>query len=218
MLPSGAVGLGEVEGFVLAGGASSRMGADKAHLRLGGRTLVGRAADALGAVCRRVSVVSAKPDAAEFGLPVVADLFRGVGALGGLHAALAGASARWVAVLSCDLPFASGPLFERLASFRGPDFDAVAPRQPDGRPQPLCALYAQAPCLAAAEELLRAGELRPRVLLERVRTRWAEWDELKDLPGAARLFLNLNTPEDFAAAEKLQQQKPGRQGGRRESH
>lgn len=176
------------------------MGADKAHLRLGGRTLVARAADALGAVTRKVCVVSSKPDAGAFGLTVVPDVFRGLGALGGLHAALARASCEWAAVLSCDLPFATGALFERLASFRGPALDAVAPLQEDGRPQPLCALYAPSRCLPVAEELIRAGELRPRALLSRVRTRWVAWDELKDLDGSARFFLNLNTPADYERA------------------
>jgi len=195
--------MSEVEGFILAGGASSRMGEDKAHLRLGGRTLVGRAAAALGGVAGRVSVVSSKPDAAAFGLPVVADRLGGRGALGGLHAALAHASAGWALILSCDLPFVTDALCERLASLRGPDADAVAPVQPDGRPQPLCALYARAACLPAAEELLRAGELRPRALLARVRTRWVSFDEVADLDGSEHFFRNLNTPEDFAEALRV---------------
>jgi molybdopterin-guanine dinucleotide biosynthesis protein A len=194
--------MAEIEGFILAGGASSRMGVDKAHLRLGGQTLVGRAAEALRAVCGRVSVVSSKPDAHQFGLPVVRDLFEGRGALGGLHAALAHASAGWVAVLSCDLPFVSGALFERLKALRPPDSDAVAPLQPDGRPQPLCALYSRAASLPLADELIRAHELRPRVLLSRLRTRWISHEELDDLGGSQHFFRNLNTPEDFAEAEK----------------
>lgn len=193
----------EIEGFILAGGASSRMGADKAHLRLGGRTLVGRAAEALGAVCASVSLVSSKPDAGAFGLPIVPDVFAGRGALGGLHAALAHARAPWVAVLSCDLPFASGALLGRLASLRAPDAEAVAPLQLDGRPQPVCALYARAACLPAAAELIGADELRPRALLARLRTRWVAPEEWADLAGSEHFFLNLNTPDDFARAEKI---------------
>lgn len=195
--------MAEIEGYILAGGASSRMGADKAHLRLGGATLVGRAAGALGEVARGVRVVSSKTDAGEFGLPVVPDLFEGRGALGGLHAALADASAEWAAVLSCDLPFVTGALITRLASLCGPEFDAVAPLQTDGRPQPLCALYAPARCRPALDEQMRAGELRPRLLLARLRTRWVAPDEWADLPGAAHFFLNLNTPADYAAAERI---------------
>lgn len=190
----------ELEGFILAGGASSRMGADKSRLVLGGRTFVERAAEALAGVAPKISVVSARESDAGLGLPLVRDLFVGAGALGGLHAALAGCRAPWAAVVSCDLPFVTGEMFERLASLSGPAFDAVAPRQPDGRAQPLCALYARDACLRAAERLLRAGERRPRVLLAEVRTRWVAPGDLADLPGSGRFFTNVNTPADYDLA------------------
>ncbi|HEY0080011.1 MAG TPA: molybdenum cofactor guanylyltransferase [Pyrinomonadaceae bacterium] len=196
----------EIEGFILAGGASSRMGTDKARLPLDGRSLVERVAGALSRVVGRVSVVSSKADAGAWGLPVVADIHEGCGALGGIHAALAHAEASWAAIVSCDLPFVTGELFARLKALReteeagGDAFDAVAPLQPDGRAQPLCALYARRPALEEAERLLRSGELRPRVLLARLRTRWVEPAELADLPNAALFFLNVNTPEDYADA------------------
>jgi molybdopterin-guanine dinucleotide biosynthesis protein A len=198
----------EIEGFILAGGASSRMGTDKAHLRLDGQTFVEKAACALRAVAARVSVVSSKPDSAAFGLPVIADVYENRGAFGGLHAALAHARAPWIAVVSCDLPFVTGEVFERFATFIGDDREAVAPLQPDGREQPLCALYARAQCLEVAEELLRAGELRPRVLLRRTRTRWVAFDELADLTQAELFFRNINTPEDYR--EALAAPLPGR--------
>src|ERR671936_100083 len=172
----------DLEGFILAGGASSRMGEDKSRLRLGGRTFVETIAGPLGPVASRVSLVSSRPRA------------EARGALGGIHAALAGCRAHCALVVSCDLPFVTRELFERLLSPRAGGEDAVAPVQPDGRPQPLCALYAAAPCGRAAEELIRAGELRPRELLRRVRTRWVAFTELADLPHSALFFENVNTP------------------------
>lgn len=194
--------MGDIEGFILAGGLSSRMGADKSRLRLGGRTFVELAAGALGAVAGRVSVVGSRPGVAEHGLPVVADVYEGLGAIGGLHAALSACEARWAAVVSCDLPFASGELFARLASLRGGGAQAVAPLQVDGRPQPLCALYEAAVCRAAAEELIRAGQLRPRVLLEKLSTRWVAFAQLSDLEGSRLFFANVNTPEDYEKAKE----------------
>src|SRR5205085_11384931 len=85
----------EIEGFILAGGASSRMGRDKARLRLGGATFVARIAGALHTITPQVRLVSARPDSAELNLPVVPDLFRECGALGGLHAALKVCRASW---------------------------------------------------------------------------------------------------------------------------
>jgi molybdopterin-guanine dinucleotide biosynthesis protein A len=189
----------DTEGFILAGGLSSRMGVDKSRLRLGRRTLVEIAAGALATVSERVRVVGSRPGVEAHGLTVVRDVHEGLGALGGLHAALAACGAPWAAVVSCDLPFVTAELFERLASLRGEEVDAVAPLQEDGRPQPLCALYA-ARCLRAAERLIRAGELRPRALLQTVRTRWVTFEELSDLEGSGLFFENVNTPADYAAA------------------
>src|SRR5687768_14439706 len=123
--------MSDVEGFILAGGASSRMGADKSQLRLGGRTLVERVAHALRPLAARVSVVSSRPDASVFGLAVIPDIHESSGALGGLHAALRGCAADWAAVVSCDLPFVTDELLLRLASFRVEGVEAVAPHQRD---------------------------------------------------------------------------------------
>jgi molybdopterin-guanine dinucleotide biosynthesis protein A len=190
-----------VEGFILAGGASSRMGADKAALALGGETLVARASRALAGVAARVSVVSSRAGHDRFGLPVVPDVHAGAGALGGLHAALGACRAPWALVVSCDLPFVTPELFARLASFADDALDAVAPVQPDGRPQPLCALYAARACLAASGRLLEEGERRPRVLLRQVRTRWVSPDELSDLTRAEHFFTNVNTPAEYERAK-----------------
>jgi molybdenum cofactor guanylyltransferase len=190
----------DTEGFILVGGLSSRMGEDKSRLRLGGRTFVEIAAGALATVSSGVSVVGSRPGVESHGMPVVRDLHEGLGALGGLHAALAACAKPWAAVVSCDLPFVTAELFERLASLRGRDVEAVAPVQDDGRPQPLCALYAAAPCLETAERLIRAGELRPRALLREVRTRWVPFHELSDLDGSDLFFANVNTPADYEKA------------------
>jgi len=201
--------MSEAEGFILAGGASSRMGTDKAHLRLGGRTFTERAAAALGAIATRISIVSARPESVGLNLPVVEDIYRDCGALGGLHAALSACRAPWAAVVSCDLPFVTGELFARLRGLRTEDAAAIVPRQPDGRPQPLCALYSPARCLELAARLLHEGERRPRVLLQQARTRWVVPEELADLSDAELFFLNVNTPTDYERARERMKEVGG---------
>jgi len=196
-----------VEGFILAGGASSRMGTDKARLMLDGRTFLEHIAGALHAIAPNISMVGARPVSFGASLPVVADIHRDCGALGGIHAALRASRAPWAAIVSCDLPFVTGELFLRLKDFCDEDTDAVAPLQSDGRPQPLCALYSPAGCLEFVEQLLREGERRPRVLLRQVRTRWVVPTELVDLPDAGLFFMNVNTPEDYKRACELAKEK-----------
>jgi molybdopterin-guanine dinucleotide biosynthesis protein A len=191
----------EVEGFILVGGASRRMGADKAGLKLGGRSFVERVAEALGLITTNIRLVGARDERFSLDFPIIRDVYSEWGALGGLHAALAACRTPWAAVVACDLPFVTGELFRRLASLRE-NFDAVVPVQMDGRPQPLCALYRQETCAARASELIAAGERRPRRLLTEVETRWVAQTELADLHHSALFFTNVNTPEDFAQARE----------------
>lgn len=189
----------EIEGFVLVGGASSRMGRDKARLSLQGRSFVERVAEAVGMVAGRVNLVGAKDVNSSLMYGNVPDVYAGWGALGGLHAALAACRAEWAAVVACDLPFVTGELFARLMSFRE-DAEAVVPVQRDGRLQPLCALYRTHPCAERARELIEQGERRPRRLVQMVRARMVEWRELMDLNDAQLFFENVNTPEDYTQA------------------
>ena len=199
----------EIEGFILAGGASSRMGTGKAFLELGGRIFVRRIHAALAHVATDARLVGCGQElAAAAALTVVPDLHVKWGALGGLHAALQACRAEWAAVVACDLPFVTGELFVRLASLRE-NFDAVVPVQPDGRWQPLCALYRTKVCSARVEELIAAGERRPRALLEQVKTRRVAFEELSDLKGARNFFINVNTPEDYADAVEIEGREKG---------
>lgn len=194
-----------IEAFILAGGASSRMGTDKSRLLLDGQTFTERIANTLLTVVSTVTLVGRSSDHPAF--KSTEDVYPQWGALGGLHAALSACSADWAIVVACDLPFVSRDLFIRLASVRG-NFAAVAPVQRDGRPQPLCAIYRVSPCLAMAEKLIQSGERRPGTLLQSVRTRWVAFKELTDLKGANRFFDNLNTPEDYSRAQQNGESPP----------
>jgi molybdenum cofactor guanylyltransferase len=197
-----------IEGFVLAGGASSRMGTDKARLVLGGETFIERIAGALQAVASPVMIVGSRREGENDRvrlngnlLPVIPDVFEKWGALGGLHAALSAARTEWAVVVACDLPLVTSDLFLHLAGLRA-DYDAVAPVQEDGRPQPLCAFYRVEACRPATEKLIKAGERRPVTLLQSVHTRWVAFGELADLNGASQFFENVNTPDDYARAQR----------------
>lgn len=190
--------MAEIEGFILVGGKSSRMGTDKARLRLGSQSFTEMVAAGLSSVSASVRLVGG-PQAAGGKWEVVPDAHKEWGALGGLHAALRACRSEWAAIVACDLPFVTGQLFQRLASLRQ-NFEAVIPVQADGRPQPLCALYRRAACLSHAEELIAAGEHRPRLLIKRARARAVAPAELADLEAAELFFTNVNTPEDYERA------------------
>jgi len=186
----------DLQAFILAGGASSRMGTDKSQLPLEGQTFTERIAETLRKLTNSVSVVGREADAR---LPSVADVYPQWGALGGLHAALAACKREWAIVVACDLPFVTAELFLFLAEKRV-DHDAVVPVQRDGRPQPLAALYRVDPCRQRATELIEAGRRRPLDLLAAVKTHWISFAEIRNLDQAERFFVNINTPSDYYEA------------------
>ena len=201
--------LDAVAGFILAGGESRRMGTEKARLVLDGQSFVERIARELSSVTSSIKVVGDKVSPAEINLHVnppidiqaAPDIYPQWGALGGVHAALSACSDSWALVVACDFPFVTGELFARLTRLCG-EFEAVAPIQPDGIPQPLCSLYRVEPCLRVAERLIKSGERKPITLLQSVRTRWVLFNELSHLKGADCFFDNINTPQDYVRVKK----------------
>jgi molybdenum cofactor guanylyltransferase len=187
----------QIEAFILAGGASRRMGTDKSQLLIDDQTLLERITATLLEITDLITIVGKPPNASP--LPSVQDVYPQWGALGGLHAALTACRREWAIVVACDLPYVTSALFAHLAALRV-DHEAVVPVQNDGRPQPLAALYRIEPCRQRATELIEAGRRRPLDLLEHVNTRWVSFDEIMNLEQAERFFVNINTPEDYYEA------------------
>jgi len=105
-------------GIVLAGGASRRMGRDKAFLELDGRTLIEVVVERMARVCAEVLVVAsdARPYAG-LGAQLVEDRFHGVGVLGGLHAGLEAAAYELTLAVGCDMPFLNPDLLRAFAGW-----------------------------------------------------------------------------------------------------
>ncbi len=190
----------QVAGFILAGGASSRMGRDKALLEIGGVPLLARSAQLLEPLVGPVIVVGAPERYASLGLRVVADDRSGVGPLGGLATALRLCEAPWALVVGCDLPYLSADwltwLLERaLAS----PAEAVVPESSRGL-EPLCAVY-RAQCAPALAQAIARGvrkvtDALAEVFFERVAA--IEW---QGLDPRGTLLKNMNTPEDYEEAQ-----------------
>jgi molybdopterin-guanine dinucleotide biosynthesis protein A len=189
-----------VAAFILAGGQSTRMGADKAFVALDGRTLLARALELARAVTTDVRIVSDPAKFAQFA-PVVEDVFRGCGPLGGIHAALRASAVELNLMLAVDVPFVSPALLEFLIA-RARSCDAlVTVARAGGRWQPLCAVYRRE-FAEAAESALQQGRYKIDALFDVVRTLAIEEEELAGAGFSVSLFRNLNTREEVEAARE----------------
>jgi len=200
----------DVEGFILVGGASSRMGADKSRLVLNGRTTASLLTEALRPVTSNVSAVGSSADPSDSSIRHIPDRHKRWGPLGGIQASLQASASEYCLIVACDLPFLTSELFAHLIQFMSEangTLDAVVPLQSDGRPQPLCAVYQKVPCLTAAEESIGLGEHTPRAMLDKVKTRYVNFSEFANLPGSGNFFFNLNRPEDYERAKEIARQR-----------
>jgi molybdopterin-guanine dinucleotide biosynthesis protein A len=188
----------KADGFVTAGGNSSRMGRDKAWLELDSVTMIERVIAALRPVTAGVTVIANRSEYARLNLPVVADTHPGIGPLEAIRTALAHSRQPRVALVGCDLPFITSDLFRYLLRVGG-GAQAVVPLDEEGQIEPLCAIYSTA-ALAHVSALIADGERKVSHLFERIPTRFVAFDELCHLEGAGLFFENINSPADYQRA------------------
>ncbi len=205
----------DAEGFVLAGGRSTRMGQDKALLSLAGRSLLDLALDKLRVLPLPGAprIAAARSDLSAHAA-VIADLHPGCGPLSGIEAALA-ASARPLEVFfPVDNPLLPAHILLWMLHRAGITGALVTVPRMNGWPQPLCAVYHR-DLLGHITASLRAGDYKVMPVLtaaaqahssfrpidifdvELVSSANSELLASSPLP-PHRWFHNCNTPEDMA--------------------
>jgi molybdopterin-guanine dinucleotide biosynthesis protein A len=197
----------ELTAFVLAGGKSTRMGADKAFIELDGRTLLDRTLELAREITPLVRILGPKAKFATVA-ETVEDIFPDHGPLGGIHAALTATSTDFNLILAVDAPFIY-PAFLRYLAAEAERTQALVtvPRvttpSEGGNPQrrrseyhPLCAVYRRQ-FRERAESALLAGHNKIAPLLDPGEIRVIGEAELSELFFPLSMFDNINTPEDL---------------------
>jgi molybdopterin-guanine dinucleotide biosynthesis protein A len=189
---------------IQAGGESRRMGSDKALLPFLGQPLIKRMLTRLAGIADEVIVTSNHPENFHFlGLTPISDLLPGFGALGGLYTALSAASHPCVAVVACDMPFASPELFAvELDLLRETGVDAVIPRS-DAGTEPFHAIYRRDTCLPHVQAALDAGMRRVDAWFPQVNIRYLAPMEILPYNPNQLVFPNINTLEELRDAERI---------------
>ncbi len=188
---------------VQAGGQSTRMGEDKALKPFLGRPLIERVIERLKPIADEIIVTTNRPEDYSFlEYRLVPDLKPGRGALGGLYTALASATGDMVAVVACDMPFASPKLFEAAARLMvEEEADVVIAESAEGM-EPLHALYRREACVPAIEAAIAADQWKVIAWFPQVKVRVLGPEEIQDTDPSGLCFWNLNTPEEFVEAER----------------
>lgn len=167
------------------------MGRDKAFLVFRGQLLLQVVADAVKTAAGNVSLVGRSSRLAALGMPVLDDTVEGRGPLGGIHTVLRATSAEWNLVLACDMPRIEASFLSALLDGAvSQQADAVLAQNPQGLPEPLCAVYRRT-CLPTVEQALAQGRLKVTDALAGLRVCFMPVTDPSWL-------MNVNTPEDWA--------------------
>jgi len=193
-----------VTAFILAGGKSSRMGADKAFLRFQNSTLLERSLSLVRQVADQVRVSGPRD---RFGPEAIEDVFPDCGPLGGIHASLRSSASDLNLILAVDLPLVEAEFLRFLlhqahhapAGAGEVSSLAIVPRAAGGW-QPLCAVYRKG-FADAAEKALRERHYKIDSLFGQVPVQAVEEQEILQAGFSLGIFDNLNTPEELKLAE-----------------
>ena len=195
---------------IQAGGESRRMGQSKALVPFAGRPLMCRMVERLSPVADELIITTNESDRLEFlleqypdlNIRLVPDLHDFRGALPGIHTALEAATNPYVAIVACDMLFASPRLVVAEAiALKESGADAVIPVNKHGY-EPFHALYRRSACLPAVIELLEAGDKRAQSFFDRVNVREYQQAEVLNAEPMGGCFINANTPEELRTLEE----------------
>lgn len=188
----------DITGYVLAGGKSSRMGADKGLLLFNEEPLVLRIIKQLQSSCSRVIIVSGNKEYKIFGLEVIGDLVNEMGPAGGIYSALQHTWSERNFITSCDMPFiSSGGVQYMIQQATHSQITLPLYR---GKVQPLFGVY-PGNCVSEWKRLIDRGIIKLQTMLTHFDLRKIE-TEKNDLFNE-HFFTNVNDKTELDKALKI---------------
>ncbi len=196
----------EISCIVLAGGRGLRLGRDKTLETFGNTSLLERVVFNLSLFDSDIIIVIATkralPQSIDYPkLRVVADIYPGKGALGGVYTGLVASESLYNLVVAGDMPFLNQALLRYMVQLAD-GFDLVLPRLSNNMVEPLHAVYSKN-CLATIKNLLNQGKMRFTDLLTLVKVRYVEAEEIDWFDPRHLSFFNINTEADLKTAREL---------------
>jgi molybdopterin-guanine dinucleotide biosynthesis protein A len=183
----------KINGIILAGGKSLRMGEDKGLLELKGLKMTEYVIGALEPTVSGIVIVSSNTEYNRFGYPVCADLIKDCGPAAGIYTGLHESTEEKNIVLSCDTPFVSTDFLRYLILHSG-DEEITVPMV-NSRVHPLIGIYRKA-ILLRLRRYLEGGERKMTTLIKRFETKYLDVS-LQTEFDTEKIFLNINTPEEL---------------------
>lgn len=182
---------------ILAGGKSTRMGENKALLKIGNERMIDRLHRELKPLGEVYISCAHKGDYEDVGALTVTDEYRDCGPIEGIRRVLEIADTDYVFICGADMPFITKDLVRYLLSYISSDYDCIVIADED-HIHPLCAVYHKR-VLPFIEEMMSNSDYRIRDLFKKVRTRYVD---IADSRFDKKCVKNINTKEDYVQVLK----------------
>lgn len=182
----------DIDCYILAGGKSSRMGTEKGLIKIKEKTLIEYVLEKVKPLFKNCVIVSKNPLYEKFGLICIPDEVEEIGPAGGIYTALQHTRAKYIFIVSCDMPNIRTEAIKNLIDSLNlyqmvvPVFDTCF--------EPLFAIYSKS-CAPKWKEIIDSGTYKLQNIISNFKV--LELDVTKHPAFSKDLFLNLNTQHDL---------------------
>ncbi len=179
-----------ITGIILAGGQSSRMGADKGFVIYKGKTFIEHIIEAIKNLVDEIIIISNHKNYDQFELKRYEDLIKDAGPLAGIYTGLHYSKTENNLIVSCDVPLISDDILKKLIEQANSKFDVIQLNSND-KNMPLIAIYKKR-CEAVFLEELNQEQRRVQKALDKCNVQTVVIDSFLE-----KQTTNINTKKDL---------------------
>lgn len=190
--------LNNVNGYILAGGKSSRMGKDKGLINYNGIAIVEHIIGQIKPLVNKLVIVSNNIEYEKFGFEVINDLMKDIGPAGGIYTALRHTDLELNFIVSCDMPHINKDAIQFI--IRNSIHSQITVPESDGKTEPLFGIYSK-DCLKKWAELIELKKVKLKEMILHFRLNIINVNE--NILFNDNFFININTNKDLDNAINL---------------
>ncbi len=188
----------KINGYIIAGGKSSRMGSDKGLILLHNKPIILHVIENLKQSVNELVIISNISEYQEFGFPVIPDLIKEKGPAGGIHSALSQSTVNRNFIVSCDMPFINPHAINFMIENSVHDQITLPIRK--NKIEPLFGVYTT-DCLPKWGELIQQGNIKLQQMIRNFKLNIIEVEKIIEFD--KNTFLNINTPSELILAQGI---------------
>lgn len=182
-------------GIILAGGKNTRIGTNKAFIKINKKTIIEIILAVFYDLFKEVIIVTnCFKEYQHLGVKLVKDIIPDKNSLGGLYSGLLHAAGDYSFVAACDMPFIKRSLISYMMQARY-GYDAIIPEY-NGTLQPLCAVYSKT-CINPIKEALSQNNLKIIDIVRHMQVKRITEAEINNFDLYGHSFININTFQEY---------------------